>query len=272
MPKRAAPQKAPMSRDEVRHAVSQKRRKRRKRIRMLAYTLLLLCFAGAAVALSLTVFFRIGTITVTGSSVYAKDDIETAAGVHLEDNLFLTNTDAAAKKITAALPYAGKAVITRKLPGTLIIEITDTAALAALDSENGYILIDENGKVLSANAAELSDDIAYVKGLTPSKAVLCETLAFADPASGDALLALLKAVKNAGLTAVTEIDLKKLSAVTLLYDDRITLKAGTMTDIEQKMKRAAKAIKDQEERNPAIRGTLDLTIEPNAYFRETKKK
>ncbi len=268
---RSAPPKTQLSRDEVRRLANSKRLKKRKRIRLLVYALLLLCFAGTAIALSLTVFFQIGTVTVSGSSVYKPADIEKAAGIHIGDNLFLTNTGAAAKKITETLPYAGKAVVTRKLPDTLIIEITDTAQRAALDGENGYILIDETGKVLSAGAAEIGDGVAYVTGISASKAVFCQTIDFADSANKEILLTLLQALKNAGIERITEIRLKDINAITLLYDDRITIKAGGAANMDKKLKRAAEAIKDEDKRNPAVRGTLDLTIDPYVYFREAKK-
>ena len=56
----------------------------------------------------------------------------------------------------------------------------------------------------------------------------------------------------------------------MMYDDRITIKVGSVANLERKMLRAAKALSAEDERNPAAVGTLDLTIDPYAYFREGK--
>lgn len=258
---------AQMSKDEIRRINSQRRRRRQKKIKFALYSVLLVCFIGLAVGLSLTVFFNIDKIETSGSSLYSDTDIIAASGINLGDNLFLTDTGAAAEKITGNLPYAGEARIKRKFPVTLIIEVADTREYAAFDSEQGYVLIDEKGKVLSDCATVLREGVAYISGIYPVKARLCETVVFEDSQTLENITRILGAVKNAGLDKISGINLSDAASITLMHDGRILLKAGGTANFEKKMLRASEALKTEEERNPRAEGTLDLTIDPYAYFR-----
>ncbi len=259
-----------LSRDEIRNINSRKRRHRQKRIRLALYTVLLVCFIAVAVGLSLTVFFNIGQIEVKGSDVYGESDIIKASQIKTGDNLFLVNTNSCEKKITNKLPYIGEAKITRKLPSTLIIECKSTREYAAFDCEEGYILIDENGKVLSTNATVLREGVAYITGIYPVDATLCRTVEFESEETLQNITHILTAVKNADIEKINYLDITDISCVILMYDDRILLKAGSLVNFENKMLRAREAIRSEEQRNASVEGTLDLTIDPYAYFRKGK--
>lgn len=261
---------AQMSRDEIRHINNKIRRKKQKRIRVILYSALLICFIAVAVGLSLTVFFNIQSIEVKGTSIYGDTEVIKASGVEIGDNFFLSDLRGAAKKITGSLPYAGEAKLKRKLPSTLVIDIIDTKEYAAFDLESGYALINEKGKVLSNSATVLRDGVSYISNIYPIKAELCETIEFEDAAALQQITSILTAIKNAELQKVSSINLSDMSAITLMYDGRIMLKAGTINNFERKMERAAEAIRLEEKRNNAVTGTLDLTIDPYGYFREGK--
>ncbi len=261
---------AEMSRDEIRHINNKIRRKRQKRIKRIIYSALLLCFVAAAISLSLTVFFNIQSIEVIESSIYGDTEVIKASEIQIEDNFFLTDLKGAAKKIEGSLPYVGKAVLKRKLPSTLIIEIIETKEYAAFDFETGYVLINEKGKVLSSSATVLREGVSYISNIYPKSANICDTVEFEDGEVLSNVTSILTAVKEAEIQKITSINLSDISAITLMYDDRIMLKAGSLNNFERKMQRAAKAILAEEQRNKMVKGTLDLTIDPYGYFREGK--
>ena len=177
--KRPAKRVEQMSRDEARRTQSRKRNKRRKYFRALLWAALVLCFACTAVVLSLTVFFNINTIEAGGSDIYGQQEITDAGGVKTGENLFLTGTNDVARKICSVLPYAGTVTVKRKLPGTLVIQVQDTAPCAAFDGPEGYILINENGKVLSTSSLMYGDSCAYIRGAQVVSAELCGTIVLA---------------------------------------------------------------------------------------------
>ena len=55
------------------------------------------------------------------------------------------------ENIQNKLPYISKAVITRRLPSSVIIEIESTDAVFCFNTGSGYALTDADGKVLEAD-------------------------------------------------------------------------------------------------------------------------
>ena len=77
-----------------------------------------------------SIFLQVGTIEVTGNSHYTANEIIQAAGIEEGDNLFFVNRFSAVSGIMAKLPYVESVEIATQLPGTVIIEITESQALA----------------------------------------------------------------------------------------------------------------------------------------------
>lgn len=97
-------------------------------------TFLLIC--GALVA-ALALFFKVESIEITGTSRYSTDEVERASGVHVGDNLYLMDKNAVASRITQQLPYVETVQISRRLPKTLCISVTECRGLAAIEQDGG---------------------------------------------------------------------------------------------------------------------------------------
>ena len=52
----------------------------------------------------------------------------------------------------------------------------------------------------------------------------------------------------------------------MVYQDRIIIDVGTIANLEKKMALAANVIKTQDEISPYQEGTINLTIDKQAYF------
>lgn len=64
---------------------------------LLAVVLFIVLIAVGAV-LSLTVFFKTQSVTVSGSGIYSQEQIVNASEINAGDNLFLINSDKTAQK------------------------------------------------------------------------------------------------------------------------------------------------------------------------------
>ena len=113
------------------------RRNRRRSRGRFAFLYRLLCFVliCAAIVGALVLFFKVDTISVSGNDRYSRETILAASGVSEGDNLFLLNKYDAAARITEALPYVESVRLSRKLPGTLRIDIVEcSTAIAGLSA------------------------------------------------------------------------------------------------------------------------------------------
>ncbi len=123
------------------------RRRRRGRFTFL-YKLLSVLIICAAIVAALTLFFKVENIEVIGESRYSEAAILEAAGVSAGDNLYLLNKYTVSANIYQQCPYVQDVRINRQPPDTLVIEVTECSAVAAIAQNGSYWLISPQGKIV----------------------------------------------------------------------------------------------------------------------------
>ena len=264
-PKKKRPES--LSRDEVRSINKKKILRKRKAERLAMLSALALAVLSIGVLLIMVLFFKIDTIKITGDKVYADKEVVLQSGIETGDSLIRVREHKINDMLTKNLPYVGKITIEKKLPDTLIINVSATREVVAFQSGAGFILVDADGKVLSENASMLRDNVAVVSGIKVKEASAGEVITFSDEKTTDAFMGLLTAIKNSKIELLTDISLNKTGNWEIRYDDRITIKIPSDGDIETNMKRAVKILDTENERNPYTEGVVDLTMGDNAYFK-----
>ena len=153
------------SREKAVAAVAARRRKRRTGRQTLNYLLLLITAAAVMAALSLTVFFHIEQLKVSGNTKYAAEELIAGSGIQVGDNLFRVSERSVEKKLIEQFPYVESIELKRTLPATLTIEITQVKPLGAVNTAAGYVVVGENGRILEAGAQSLSEEMTVVTGM-----------------------------------------------------------------------------------------------------------
>ncbi len=213
----------------------------------------------AVMVLSLTVFFKIDTIEVTGASRYSAEQIIKASGIETgAQNLFTLNEGKTETSIMTALPYVGTVSISRHLPGTVVMEVSDITVVGAVQRENGYVVIGTNGRMLEL-VEKLPENCPLLKGANLTKMELGETIEYENEEQAATLDAFAAALQDGEIDKITEIDITDLYSVKATYDDRILLKFGMPTDLEFKIRFAA-AVLNSGEITDTQKGTLDLSL------------
>ncbi len=255
-----------LSRDEIRFMNKKRIRRKRKLKRLCTLALLFLLITGVGLALVLTLFFKIETVQIKGAKVYAQKEVLEKSDIEIGDNLFSVSEKNLNQTLPESLPFIKSVEIERKLPDTLIINITATKEVAALEKGSGYILIDETGKVLDKNSTMLKEGVAVVKGVSPEKTDEGQIISLKTQDLTNTFITALQSIRNSDFKLVTEIILEKNGEVSMMYDDRIKVKLGSTANIDRKIERAKAAIDKENEINPYTEGVLDLKTEPYAYF------
>lgn len=256
-----------LSRDELR-SINKKKMSRRRRLKKHILTVLLaVAVMCAGVVLVFSLFFKINTVTVGGDRVYSDKEIIDKSGIEIGENLFKINEEKLSEKLSEELPYVKSVTLERKLPDTIILNIEASREIAAVTTRNGFVLLDEAGKVLDKNASILKENVAVVNGVKLKEYVEGERVAFTDEKKTETLLKLFEAIKNADMQLLTEINLKNINDIKIKYDDRITFEVGSLTNIETKLARGVAALEKENEINSYSEGTLDLKTEPYVYFK-----
>jgi len=260
-----------LSRDEQRFIDKKKQEKKRKLLTNLVLFIIAVLFICVGIVLVFSLFFKINIISVKGENIYSDKMVTEKSGVEFGSNLFRVNEEQLSEKLSEELPYIKGVTLERKLPDTLVINVHSTKEVAAFADKGAFVLIDETGKVLDKDSSVLSENVPVVTGVRLYKITEGKQIELTSDAKTKALVSLLQSVKKAEFELLTEINLKNIDDIKIIYDDRITLEVGSLDNIDTKLARGLAALEKENEINSYSRGTLDLKLEPYVYFKSEAK-
>lgn len=229
------------------------------------YKLLTMVVVCAAAVLALTFFFKVESVEVTGNSRYSAQEIQDACGVQLGDNLYLLNKPDMVQRLHQQLPYIDEVRITRQLPNTLCVQVTEFSTVYAVEQEGTVWLLTSGGKIVET-AAERGDTplIDGCELLAPS---LGGDVSFALELQNrqESLFALLTALESAELTGdVRAIHLGDPTVLSMDYTERFTVEMPYGADYPRLLRYLTLVI---EELETNLTGVIDLTRDGEPHFR-----
>ncbi|WP_223596020.1 cell division protein FtsQ/DivIB [Neobacillus bataviensis] len=131
-----------------------KEQRRRKANRRLVLLLILFFMMIVAVAYTQSPLSHVKTITLKGNEIYSKDEIIHKSGLSNNTNIWKVRKDAVVSKVEE-LPEINKAVVKRKWPNTIIIQVVEHKRIAYLKKDTSYLPVMENGKILKERKTEM---------------------------------------------------------------------------------------------------------------------
>lgn len=247
-----------------------KKRKLKNSVRkaLIAISLIVLLLA-VGVTLSLTVFFKIDTIEVTGSGIYSSEQVIDNCSINYGDNLFLIKSDSSKARLTKNLPYVYDVKITRKMPSTIVFEITDAKVLYEIENDDeSFILLDDNFKVLENGSAENMAGNIRISDVTVNKAEPGTIVVFENEDISDCLSKISEAIKKTEMAEATSISSIDTNHNYIIYDNRITFELGTCDNLENKIYKGLAACDKLNQSSPKTKGRLNLNDDKQIYFTE----
>ena len=229
------------------------------------YKLLTLVVVCAAAVLALTLFFKVESVEVTGNSRYSAQEIQDACGVSLGDNLYLLSKPDMVQRLHQRLPYIDEVRITRRLPNTLCVQVTEFTTVYAVEQEGTVWLLTSGGKIVET-AAERGD-VPLIDGCELLAPSLGGDVSFALELQNrqESLFALLTALESAELTeGVRAIHLGDPTVLTMDYTERFTVEMPYGADYPRLLRYLTLVI---EELETNLTGVIDLTRDGEPHFR-----
>lgn len=229
--------------------------------------LIIIIAVAAAVLLTLTLFFRVKYIDVTGNHYYSVEDITDVCGVAEGDNLLTLSRGEIAGNIMANCEYVSTVRVSHVLPNRVSIVLTEYPAGYAISDVSGYYyLISSDGTVLKQiNERDAADHIRITQlqiktPVTGETAVLSAQSEETDSTRQfSTLTTLLRELEAAELIRqVTEVSVSATNQITLRYEDRFTVSLGSTTSLAYKLEHLKIVIAEQKD---YATGTIDLTYE-----------
>ena len=251
---------------DIEAAMHMARRERLRRVRRVVLTVLLslaLCVILAAACVAL--FFKVGTVTVSGSGIYDDWRIREASGIVTGSNLYKIDKAAVAERIIMSLPYIRGVSIRRSLPSTVIITVTEDEPLYYCEVGGEYFLLSATLRVL-----ERTDDpeglrtrfpsIIRLVTLDISRAVVGEEVAFYDSDYFDYALEMLAVFAGCPLAdKLTTINFNDKYDIYLVYDGRFRIEIGSVDSLALKMTMASEVLASMSD---SYQGLLNVENDP----------
>ena len=243
------------------------RRTRRRRRRSPIGRLLTFCLICLVLFFGVSVFFQISVIHVEGITRYSRDEIIEAAGVGYGSRLFLVNSTAAENGIRSRLSHVETADVSLRFPGRVEITVKDARPLAAVRTDNGYLILDRECRVLQRGDSAQAAGLITIWGIDPILPTEGEILALGEEEREKIpyLRELLTALYNEDVAhRVERIDISWVNDLRLIYDDRFEVHFGGNRQVDAKVRamiRVSETLGSYEE------GIIDLSQGRNAYFR-----
>lgn len=243
--------------------VSKKRIKRRNRA-IAVFTLTVLIVA-ALTALSLTVFFPIKTIKISGNEKYSAEEISSAIGVVKGDNLLLASEKRANSALKSTYPYIQEVEFNKSLPFTLNVKVKEYDVFAQIKYSSGYVRIGKDGKVLET-ADKYLKGAAVITGVTVSEKSIGETIAFKSEDDEEDIFKktneIITAFENSEIGGVTLINFNNMQDIRVTYNNQIVMLLGSSANLDKKLAHAKATLEARSESKET--GTLNLSRIPSA--------
>ena len=247
-----------------------RRRRRRSRGRFgFLYKLLSVLLIAAAILAGCVVFFRVDEVIVVGQSRYTQEEIVAASGVEQGDNLFLINKIQLVEQVLTRLPYVDELTISRKLPDTLVLTVTECVPVAVIQANGAYWLMDAKCKLLEQGDISLAQGQAQILGLIPLGPTVGVGLAAEEEQKLSSLRALLQALNAEQMMGSVKsfIDLTADNEIRFSYGENLTVVFPMITDeFDKYVYRLKLTLWEMDDRATARSGTLDLTYDNEAHL------
>lgn len=228
-----------------------------------------------AIFFTLSVFFRIDSVTVSGNRFYTEQQILEASGVQTGDNLLAMSKSAVCGRICESLPYVSSVQVRRILPDQVVIDVKESSVTYAMQDETGaYWLVTANGRVVEQAAS--AEGHIPVEGFTLQSPYVDQQLTNAEgeitvyTLQLDTACAVMKAIEESSLYgSITSVNIPTDLHVTAQLGDQYRVIFGQSEDYGYKLRYLDSVLG---ELDSFTSGDIDLTFNggEEAVFRPAR--
>ena len=247
-----------------------KRKKRNKRIKLVLKIILLIGIIAGGIVYALTSpMFNISDIQVSGNSQVSSDTIISLSQLKKDENIFKFNSSQIINYIKEN-PYIESVNISRKIPNTVTINVTERVPTYSVDFMEKYAYIDTQGYILEISSD--SKNLPIIQGISTAEdqVIPGNRLNEEDLTKLEDVIKIMDAVKQKNLDGeVKSIDISKKNEYTLdLETEGKKVHIGDSSNLSNKMLYVV-AILEKEKGNEGdifVNGDLNNKFKP--YFRQ----
>jgi len=245
---------------------------RKRRSKLFGGTIVLAIVAICLAIVFLTPFFDMSNRALYGNSIVSADEIWEASGFTMimertgglrQYPHFFSLTAAQMERGILEIPYIHTATVTKSLPNSVTIHVTERVVSGYVYYQGRFIYIDEFGMALEARMY-MHQNLPYIVGLGVQYFIAGQYLTVNNPASFSVATELTQLFQEYGLE-IARMDVSNVFDIRL-FADNMEILFGTMDDAGRKLQRLRYTL-DHPDRVRSVRGTLDISdIAVNPVF------
>ncbi len=238
---------------------------RRRRARKKALMTALIGFLSIAGAVATFILvFRLESVAVEGNSVYSDAELIEMVPILQDENIFSFSTLDVELQITEEFVYIESVDVRRRLPATVVIEVTPSIERYMIEDGSQRYIVSETLKTL--RIAQDGDVFCGIVGLDQTTPEIGDPITSKDENKQSMFLLLLDELEKANLLEkVTEINIIDTLNMEFIYDGRITVVLGSDLSMDYKIQMVNKVLQDSIQESEI--GTIDATVPGKAVFK-----
>lgn len=212
-----------------------KRMRRRRRFMPIYIFTVLLLTACLGIALSMTLFFNVSSIKVTGTAPqYSAEEITIASGIDKGDNLLRMNVKELENNIESDMIYIESATVSKKYPDEVMIDVKSCHEAYNIYFDNGILMTSESGKIIT-NSTEAGEGLTGIYGFNPSVLTPGLHTSSSDETKNVIFKTLTEVMSYELDYSITSIDMSDKYNIVVVFDDRIEFSMGNWNEIPYKI-------------------------------------
>ena len=209
--------------------------------------------------------FSVNKITILGQSSFPKDKILALANIDMKKNIYLINTTQIKKNLEKD-NYIKSAIVKRKFPREITILIHERIPVASIPAPGGYVIIDENATALSIVQDETKIKKPLINGIQIKDVKLQDVIHVKNQDELENILKIIKYISSLNLLDnISYVDLAKLDDISMTTKSGITVRFGSIKNIEYKAKLLNQILINLSTKGKTS-GTLDMRFNTDPVF------
>lgn len=235
-----------------------------------------------AISLGLSIFFKVDTITVTGTNKYSAWTVREASDIEKGDSLLFFGKASAGSKIIAALPYVRSVRFDITLPGTVNIIVEEAPVAYSIKCTDGlWWLITADGRVVEQTDGATANNCTTILGVQLHAPKVGEQAVAAEQVQegenpvvitgadrlNTALEILQQLEANEILGKAASVDVTKMQALEFWYGKQYQVELGDSSRLDYKIAAVKQAVSQMSQYQTGILDASFTTFSDRVGYR-----
>lgn len=225
-----------------------------------------------ALLFGMSIFFKVDTVTVSGTNKYDAWTVRQASGIADGENLLTLSRARISGNILSKLPYINSVRVGIELPGTVHIQVQELDVVYAIQAQDGsWWLMSSAGKLVDTCSSADAEDYTRILGVTLSSPQTgSDGVAYQEQAATDeegntvpitvyaserlsVAVELTQHMEAKGLIGtVATVDVTSLTDIQMWYGTRFQMELGDSSGLERKVDALSQAVAQMDDYDTGI--------------------